>query len=142
MELSFKIPDIRTSIYQTLIGIADSVFAALVLYFAMRSFIDIPFTIFIGIFVIAQVAGVFSQVPGGLGVFESVFMFAMPPDANHAALFGALLAYRIIYYVLPLIGMGGMFFLYENILRVRMRRWLAEAAAKLPHIPLPKIRKK
>ena len=140
-ELEFKIPSTGAAIYQTMLGILDSVLAGLVLYFCMRSFVDIPFTVFIGIFVIAQVAGVFSQVPGGIGVFESIFMFAMPGDVSNAALFGALLAYRVIYYVLPLIGMGGMFFLYENLLRLRMRRWLAEAKAKLPHIPMPKLKK-
>jgi hypothetical protein len=43
-----------------------------------------------------------------------------------------LLAYRIIYYVLPLIGVGSLFFIYERWLRSRMKRWLAEAKEKIP----------
>ncbi|MCL2538148.1 MAG: lysylphosphatidylglycerol synthase domain-containing protein [Alphaproteobacteria bacterium] len=146
-ELDFKIPKPRTALYQMLVGIADSVFAALVLYFCIRSFVDVPFTTFIGIFVIAQTAGVFSQVPGGIGVFETVIMMALPGVKSQASVFGALLAFRVIYYVIPLIGMGGLFVLYEHTLRTRMQRWIDEAKAlkarmnlpNLPKIQLPKL---
>jgi uncharacterized membrane protein YbhN (UPF0104 family) len=98
----------------------------------LTPFVNIPFTTFIGLFVIAQTTGVFSQVPGGIGVFESVFMLALPDTIDKANIFGALLAYRIIYYVLPLIGVGSLFFVYERWLRSRMKRWLAEAKEKIP----------
>ena len=84
-----------------------------------------------GLFAIAQTTGVFSQVPGGIGVFESVFLLALPDAVDKANIFGALLAYRIIYYVLPLIGVGGLFFIYERWLRARMKRWLNEAKEKI-----------
>ncbi|MCL1902595.1 MAG: lysylphosphatidylglycerol synthase domain-containing protein [Alphaproteobacteria bacterium] len=143
-ELHFQIPSTAAAFAQMLLGIFDSVMAGLVLYFCLIPFVDIPFTTFIGIFVIAQVAGVFSQIPGGIGVFEMIFLLAMPGVENQAEIFGALLAFRIIYYVLPLIGTGILFFIYENWLRTRMKRWLAEAkalAAKVPPLPLPKLRK-
>ena len=99
-----------------------------------------PFGVFIGLYVIANVTGVFSQVPGGIGVFESIFMVALPETADKASIFGALLAYRIIYYVLPLIGVGGLFFIYERWLRARMKRWIEEAKQKMPHLPsLPSL---
>lgn len=140
-ELEFKIPSTGVAFTQMLLGALDSVLAGLVLYFLLEPFIQIPFTVFIGIFVIAQTAGVFSQVPGGIGVFESVFLLALPGDENRATLFGALLAFRIIYYVLPLLGAGSLFFIYENWLRLRMKRWLSEAKVfgekarlHLPHL--------
>lgn len=136
-EIKFSIPSIGAAILQTLLGIADAVCAGLVLYFCIRSYIDMPFGVFIGLYVIANVIGVFSQVPGGIGVFESVFMVALPDSVDKASIFGALLAYRIIYYVLPLIGVGGLFFVYERWLRARMKRWMEEAKQKIPHIQLP-----
>jgi len=138
-ELHFQIPTTRAAFYQVIVGILDSVFAGLVLYFCLIPFVDIPFGVFIGLFVIAQVAGVFSQVPGGIGVFESIFLLALPGDVSRASVFGALLAYRIIYYVLPLMGAGGLFLIYEHYLRTRMKRWLAEAAAVAQKIPRPKV---
>ena len=138
-ELSFQIPKTSAAFFQVMLGMLDTVLAGMVLYFCMAPFVDIPFATFIGIFVIAQVAGVFSQVPGGIGVFESIFLLALPGGTDRATIFGALLAYRIIYYVLPLIGAGGLFMIYENWLRARMKRWLAEAAVLVEKLPRPKM---
>ena len=132
-QLRFDIPSTKMAFLQTLLGMTDSVLAGLVLYFCMIPFVHMPFGTFIGLFVVAQTTGVFSQVPGGIGVFESVFLLALPDGADKASIFGALLAYRIIYYVLPLIGVGGLFFIYERWLRARMRRWINEAKQKIPH---------
>ena len=132
-QLKFDVPSTKMAMLQTLLGITDSVLAGLVLYFCLSPFVYIPFGTYIGLFVIAQTTGVFSQVPGGIGVFESIFLLALPQGADKASVFGALLAYRIIYYVLPLIGVGGLFFIYERWLRARMRKWLEEAKQKLPH---------
>ncbi len=133
-NIKFDVPSTRTAFFQTLLGAMDSFLAGLVLYFCLLPFVHIPFGTYIGLFVIAQATGVFSQVPGGIGVFESIFLLALPDTVDKADIFGALLAYRIIYYVLPLIGVGGLFFVYENWLRARMKRWLADAKEKIPHI--------
>ncbi len=134
-QLKFDIPSTKMAFLQTLLGMTDSVLAGLVLYFCMIPFVHIPFGTYIGLFVVAQTTGVFSQVPGGIGVFESVFLLALPDGTDKASIFGALLAYRIIYYVLPLIGVGGLFFIYERWLRARMRRWIEEAKQKIPRLP-------
>lgn len=134
-KIKFEVPKTRTALLQILLGATDSVLAGLVLYFCLTPFVHIPFGTYIGLFVIAQATGVFSQVPGGIGVFESIFLLALPDTVDKADIFGALLAYRIIYYVLPLIGVGGMFFIYEHWLRTRMKRWLNEAKDKIPQIP-------
>ncbi|MDR0727182.1 MAG: lysylphosphatidylglycerol synthase domain-containing protein [Rickettsiales bacterium] len=147
-EIRFQVPTAQMALGQMGLGMMDSILASLVLYFCLIPFVQIPFGTFVGLFVIAQTAGVFSQVPGGIGVFESIFLLALPDDISKASIFGALLAYRIIYYVLPLIGAGGLFFIYERWLKARMKRWMEEAnmkrwleetAAKakqhLPHLP-------
>lgn len=139
-KIKFKVPSIGTALVQTLLGMMDALCAGMVLYFCMRPYVSaeiMPFGMFIGLFVIAMVAGVFSQVPGGIGVFETIFIAALPESVDKASIFGALLAFRIIYYVLPLIGVGGLFFVYERWLRARMKRWLNEAKQKLPKIQLP-----
>lgn len=131
-DIKFEIPSTNMAFQQTILGITDSVLAGLVLYFCLIPFVEIPFGTFIGLFVIAQTTGVFSQVPGGIGVFESVFLLALPDSIDKANIFGALLAYRIIYYVLPLIVIGSLFFVYERWLRSRMKKWLNEAKEKIP----------
>lgn len=121
-KIELTMPSIKMAIAQTLLGSFDIVLASFVLYFCLIPFISIPFDIFIGVFLVAQVLGVFSQVPGGLGVFEGLFLAIIPSDANTAYLFGALIAYRIIYYVLPLIISGIVLFLYEWNLKHKRNR--------------------
>ena len=70
-----------------------------------------------GVCIIAQVLGVFSHVPGGLGVFESLFMYIITGDHNQALIFGALIAYRIIYYLMPLVISAIVLIVYESYLR-------------------------
>ena len=124
-DVEFDIPSFKMALAQVFIGGADILMASLVLYFSLIPFVDIPFDVFIGVFIIAQVLGVFSQVPGGLGVFEGLFMFIIPGNNNAALLFGALIAYRIIYYLLPLIVSAIVLFSYEGYLKYVKNRRLA-----------------
>lgn len=121
--VEFEMPSFRMALAQVFIGGADILMASLVLYFSMIAFVPISFDVFIGVFIIAQVLGVFSQVPGGLGVFEGLFMYIIPGDHNQALLFGALIAYRLIYYLLPLLISAIVLFSYEGYLKyVRNQR--------------------
>lgn len=112
-EIEFEAPSVPMALAQMVIGSADILMASLVLYFVMESYVDIPFLTFIGAFIIAQVLGVYSQVPGGLGIFELVFTNLMPEEENQANLFAILVLYRIVYYLLPLIISGIALFAYE-----------------------------
>ena len=82
------------------VGCSDLLCAAGVLYVLLPPQAAIGFAAFAGLYLIAIAAGVISNVPGGVGVFESVLLllFRTVP-ADH--LLGALLAYRIIYYFVP-----------------------------------------
>ena len=120
-EVKFVMPSFRLALAQVLIGGLDILMASLVLYFTLTAFMDIPFVTFIGVFIIAQVLGVFSQVPGGLGVFESLFLYIIPGENNQAMLFGALIAYRIIYYLLPLVISAIALIVYEISLNTKKK---------------------
>lgn len=111
--IKLKMPKLKLALEQIFIGSIDIVMASLVLYSVLICFVEIDFVSFMGAFIIAQVLGVYSQVPGGLGVFELVFSNILPGQDNQAILFGALIAYRIIYYLLPLILSGIVLFVYE-----------------------------
>ncbi|MBO6290062.1 MAG: UPF0104 family protein [Alphaproteobacteria bacterium] len=122
-EIEFEAPSVPMAVAQMVIGSADILMASLVLYFVMESYVDIPFVTFIGAFIVAQVLGVYSQVPGGLGVFELVFTNLMPEEENQANLFAILVLYRIIYYLLPLVISGIVLLVYEvNLVRLKRKR--------------------
>jgi phosphatidylglycerol lysyltransferase len=90
------------AIAQVVVGAVDWVVAAAVLYVLLPRGFAIGFAHFAALFVVAQVAGVSSHVPGGLGVFETVILLALVPRGHSPSLVGALLVYRLVYYVLPL----------------------------------------
>jgi uncharacterized membrane protein YbhN (UPF0104 family) len=91
------------SLAQIAVTSFDWILAAAVLYVLMPTSVPLSYPGFFGIYLLAQIAGIISNVPGGLGVFETVMLLLLSPPIPSAKLFGALLAYRGIYYFLPLI---------------------------------------
>lgn len=90
---------------QILVGALDWGLAAGVLYVLMPEAISGGFGHFLAIFVLAQMAGLISHVPGGLGVFEAVVLAGFGVAGNQgleAPILGSLAAFRVIYYLLPL----------------------------------------
>ncbi len=99
------LPTLRMGLQQILIGALDWGLAAAVLYVLMPDALNNGFGHFLAIFVIAQIAGLISHVPGGLGVFEAVMLAGFGATGNQALaapILGALAAFRVIYYLLPL----------------------------------------
>lgn len=93
---------------QVVLGAAELSIGCTVLWLLLPSGAQIGLPAFVGVFALAVSAGILSHMPGGLGVFESVMLLAIP-DAPRNELLGALLGYRAIYYVAPLIAAGTLF---------------------------------
>lgn len=53
-------------------------------------------------YVLAIIVTLVSHVPGGLGIFEAVIVATLP-DVDKPSLLAALIAYRLIYYLIPLL---------------------------------------
>jgi len=98
----FAPPTIDISFLQIVICCADLCFAASVLYFLMPVTLDVPYIVFVAMYVLAYVVGQMSQVPGGLGVFDTGMILLLTNIADPAAVLGSLLAFRVLYYVVPL----------------------------------------
>ncbi|BAZ45622.1 hypothetical protein NIES4102_26480 [Chondrocystis sp. NIES-4102] len=96
-HLSFK-----NAIAQIMLTSGDWILAAGVLYVLLPTPKHFSFFGFFGIYLLGQIAGIISNVPGGLGVFETVLILLLSPTITSHQLLGALLAYRGIYYFLPL----------------------------------------
>ncbi|MBW2127144.1 MAG: UPF0104 family protein, partial [Deltaproteobacteria bacterium] len=75
---------------------------------------DLTYGGFMGIYLLAQLAGLLSQVPGGLHV-------------KGPSLFGALLAFRGIYYILPLLVASFLFAAQELIQKKDALKTVARA---------------
>lgn len=64
---------------------------------------QIDFGSLAAIFATATALGVISRVPGGIGVFEAIIVFALGRKVSPSAVAAALLTYRGIYFGLPLV---------------------------------------
>jgi len=100
-DLEFSPPPVGLSLTQYAIASLDLVVAAGALYVLLPASLEVSFLHFLGIYLLAIVAGVVSQVPGGLGVLELVVLVLLNPIEAQPVV-GALLAFRFIYYLLPL----------------------------------------
>jgi phosphatidylglycerol lysyltransferase len=92
----------RLALAQLTVGALDWVLASVVLYLLLPRFGTIGLGHLLGVFLLAQIAGLVSHVPGGLGVFESLVVLLLQNDLPTPDLLGALLAYRLLYYLIPL----------------------------------------
>ena len=97
-----RLPKTSLALQQLLWSTLD-IFAAGAVLWVLLPDGAIGFPAFIGFYAAAIVLGVLSHVPGGLGVFEAVLVFALGGRVPGEALAGALVLYRLVYYVLPLL---------------------------------------
>jgi phosphatidylglycerol lysyltransferase len=95
-------PNIKIVFWQILLATLDWLVASLTLYVLMpEGFVS--YFILLKVFLVAQFAVIISQVPGGMGIFETSITLLMPESASNPGVIGALLAYRAIFYFFPLL---------------------------------------
>ncbi len=96
------LPSPRLLFMQVLVGGGDWVLSGLILYVLLPETAQINFGLFLAAYLFAQTIGLFSQVPGGLGVFETVLLLQFRGQMDATELLGAILVYRGVYYLVPL----------------------------------------
>lgn len=122
---------------QFVVGVADLSASAAVLWALLPQAAAIDFPTFAGIYAIAVVGGVMSQVPGGLGVFETILLLALP-HVPPPQLLGALLAWRGLYYLAPLALAATALLLHELYLqRARLAHMRRAAGGWITPLLLP-----
>jgi glycosyltransferase 2 family protein len=87
---------------QLLAGPLELIGAAGIIYFALPQADNPGFAVVLGVFLASFTLALVSHAPGGLGVLEYSFLKAMP-DAPAASVLAALLVFRLLYLILPLL---------------------------------------
>lgn len=117
----FRFPSLKIALIQVILSSLDWIVAAAALYILLPPTASLSFIDFLGIFLLGMIAVVVSNVPGGLGVFESVILLLLSSKIPPTVIFGSLLAYRAVYYFLPLAVATGLMGLYEVQDRLKKR---------------------
>lgn len=102
-SMPVSLPSPTLGMMQILVGCADWLCVSAVLYVLLPDSVNISYFSFLGMFILAQAAGLISHVPGGLLVFETVLLSFFPQGTISSAI-SALLVFRITYYILPLLA--------------------------------------
>ena len=97
---SFRLPSPQITLGQTIVSGVDLCLAAAALY-VLLPHSSVSYSAFVGVYVLSVIAIIVSNVPGGLGVLESVMIYSLPQIPVERML-AALLAFRVIYFLLPL----------------------------------------
>ena len=100
---AFELPSPRLTTIQYLLGITEVLCAIAVLYVLLPLEAGIAFPAFVAVYVAAITAGALSGVPAGLGVFESILLVTLTGVPTEALL-GAVLAYRLVFELLPFVS--------------------------------------
>lgn len=106
-------PPLPLALGQVAAGTLNYVFVSACLYQAVAGTGDVEYFAIVTAYTIAAVMALLSHVPGGLGVIESVTLWLLP----HAAVVGALIVFRVVYFLLPLCLGAPLFVAAELVMR-------------------------
>lgn len=120
-RFQLPVPHLRLALGQVAVGTADVFLVSAVLHQMLAASADIGLFPVAATYVTANAAAILSHVPGGLGVIEAVIL-SLVPGAN---VIGALIAFRVIYYLIPFL-IGGVVLGVSEIVR-RQRRAAPES---------------
>ena len=107
------LPGFRMAVAQTALATVDVAVTAMIFYVLLPEAEGLTFLRFLGIYVAAYTAGIAASLPGGIGVFDGAILIGLAPWLTPAQVVGALLLFRLYYYIVPLFLAGILFAGFE-----------------------------
>ena len=99
--MEINLPSVRMACLQLLLGALNWSLMAAVIFTLLPAKLDYPLVL--GVLLISAIAGVLTHIPAGLGVLEAVFIALLQHEPSRGSLLAGLIAYRAIYFILPLL---------------------------------------
>jgi glycosyltransferase 2 family protein len=96
------LPNLRLTLVQIGIGALDLALVTMAMYTLLPSDPVVPFSTILVVFLTATLLGTVSHAPGGLGVIEATMLIGLP-QFQREELLAALLTFRAVYFVLPVL---------------------------------------
>jgi len=113
---SVNLPTPALTAVQLVVGLADIFFVSSVLYLLLPDSVELAYLPFLAAYLASILAGVLSHVPAGLGVLESVLLLLLP-EVPPEQLLAAVLTYRVIYEIIPVLLALTLWGLFEGLAR-------------------------
>lgn len=106
LDHEVELPSVKMAVAEILVSGFDWLLSSGALYVLLRAVAPIGYWHFLASFLLAQIVTQVVPLPGGIGAFEAVILLLRPHGISAAPIFAALVAYRVIYYFLPLMVAG------------------------------------
>jgi phosphatidylglycerol lysyltransferase len=135
----FTLPRPRIALAQVAVGCVDFALAAAALWMLLPETNALTYPHLLGIYLVVILASLISNVPGGLGVFESLIVIILAPILPAPAVLGSLVAYRVVYFLLPLACATVLLAGHELLERREHVRWIAGALSQSARIAIPHL---
>jgi glycosyltransferase 2 family protein len=94
------LPTVRLATVQLLVASAHWMLMGAIMFTFLHT--ELSYFEVLGVLLVSAIAGIIAHIPGALGVLEAVFIALLAGQAPAAMLFAALIAYRAVFYLLPL----------------------------------------
>jgi uncharacterized membrane protein YbhN (UPF0104 family) len=111
--LAIPRPGIALAISQVALSCVDTGAACAILYAILPTVAGLTYPHVLGIYLAAFAGGIVSGLPGGVGVFDTVILLGLAGYMNPADALGAILLFRVLYYLLPAALAGLCFAAHE-----------------------------
>ncbi len=112
-----ELPGWRMAVVQVLLATVDVAVTASIFYALLPSAVGLTWLRFLGVYVASYTAGLAANLPGGIGVFDTAMLLGLSPWLEAPDIVGAILVFRLYYYVIPLFLAGGLFAGNEILVR-------------------------
>ncbi len=111
------LPDYRMAVVQVALATVDVAVTAAIFYELLPDTPGLTYIRFLGVYVASYTAGLAANLPGGLGVFDTAMLLGLEPYLQPPTILGAIVVFRLYYYIIPLFLAGTLFAGNEILLR-------------------------
>ncbi|MCY1446286.1 Inner membrane protein YbhN [compost metagenome] len=123
----FTLPSLKVALLQAGLGMSNWAMMALLLYVLLPD--RAQYHEVLAVLLVSAIAGVIAHIPAGLGVLEAVFIALLHTEIGQGSLLAALIGYRVLYFLIPLL-LACMVYLWLERRARRLQKSRRNKAAK------------
>ncbi len=129
------LPGWRMALLQVLLATVDVAVTAAIFHALLPAAPGLNYLRFVGVYLASYSAGLIATLPGGIGVFDGAMLLGLEPYLPAPRVVGAILIFRLYYYIIPLFLAGFLF--AGNELAMRGRSLLRGGVVPIGRISEP-----
>lgn len=117
------LPSIKLALAQASLATLNWMLMGLLIFLLLPA--STSYSSVLGLLLISGMAGMIVQIPAGIGVLETVFITLLQHQLATASIIAALIVYRAVYFLLPLVFACGIYLVLEG----KAKKWVSHSAS-------------